>query len=611
MDNFESDEIKDNIYRNRKARRNRNRNDKRKRQKSRKGSEISDNEIPNKKQKKNEELDETDVNMINDEIAKPERPQFGTRRRFYPLIQMNQSDDESEQINNVSQSDEERIDNLKIRIEELNEESRFEESEEGNVNTSILEVLINKFFNAIKDKYPDEDNFKILKDVLLKRMVKIEDIHDLKDANEEEKATLIEKYISCITTLGIDEFIHERNNLKKLISSYVDVDLEEKNKLDEIKLRLENCKENKVSLEKRILSLNIDDINKKIIYDKYKQLSAMHPGSEIYAKLKEWIDNALLVPYNEIKQIKPDNMPIIKYLTHVKKTLDKNLYGMKDAKEELLLILNNKLRDPESFKNTLAFVGSPGTGKTALVIALCKALNLPYRQISLGGKHDASYFLGHGYTYEGSTWGKIVQILIESKCMNPVIYFDELDKISDTPRGEEIAGILTHLTDTTQNSQFHDKYFAEINFDLSKCLFIFSYNDETKVNSILKDRMYRIKTKGYMSKEKTVIANNYLLPKIREQVRFNSDDIIIPNDVIAHINDLHCNKEDGVRNLKRCLEIIYTKLNLYRLMKPGTNLFEGEMSLKVEFPFTVTKDIVEKLIKRETDGLETWRSLYL
>ena len=252
------------------------------------------------------------------------------------------------------------------------------------------------------------------------------------------------------------------------------------------------------------------------------------------------------------------------------------------------------------------------THNTSLVKeGISKILNRPFAFIALGGATDSSFLEGHGYTYEGSTWGKIVQILIESKCMNPVIYFDELDKISDTPRGEEIAGILTHLTDTTQNSQFHDKYFAEINFDLSKCLFIFSYNDETKVNSILKDRMYRIKTKGYMSKEKTVIANNYLLPKIREQVRFNSDDIIIPNDVIAHINDLHCNKEDGVRNLKRCLEIIYTKLNLYRLMKPGTNLFEGEMSLKVEFPFTVTKDIVEKLIKRETDGLETWRSLYL
>jgi ATP-dependent Lon protease len=131
------------------------------------------------------------------------------------------------------------------------------------------------------------------------------------------------------------------------------------------------------------------------------------------------------------------------------------------------------------------------------------------------------------------------------------------------------------------------------------------------VNAILKDRMYRIKTKGYVSKEKTIIANNYLLPKIREQVRFNNEDIIINNEVIGDIIDNHCNKEDGVRNLKRCLEIIYTKLNLYRLMKPDTNLFEGEMALKVQFPYEVSKDIVNKLIKREDDSMATWRSLYL
>jgi ATP-dependent Lon protease len=123
--------------------------------------------------------------------------------------------------------------------------------------------------------------------------------------------------------------------------------------------------------------------------------------------------------------------------------------------------------------------------------------------------------------------------------------------------------------------------------------------------------MYRIKTKGYSGKEKTVIANNYLLPKIREQVKFTEGDIIIPNDVLSYINENHCQKEDGVRNMKRCLEIIYTKLNLYRLMKPGSNLFEGEMSLKVEFPFKVTKDIVDKLIKKEEQNFSALYSMYV
>ena len=252
------------------------------------------------------------------------------------------------------------------------------------------------------------------------------------------------------------------------------------------------------------------------------------------------------------------------------------------------------------------------THNTSLVKeGISKILNRPFAFIALGGATDSSFLEGHSYTYEGSTWGKIVQILIDSKCMNPVIYFDELDKISDTPRGEEIAGILTHLTDTTQNSQFHDKYFAEINFDLSKCLFIFSYNDETKVNPILKDRMYRIKTKGYVQKEKTIIAKSYLLPRIREQVRFESEEIIIPDDTIHYMIENLCDKEDGVRNLKRCLEIIFTKLNLYRLMKPGSNLFEENMSLKVEFPFTVTKNLVDKLIKKEKENMSALYSMYV
>jgi ATP-dependent Lon protease len=273
---------------------------------------------------------------------------------------------------------------------------------------------------------------------------------------------------------------------------------------------------------------------------------------------------------------------------------------------QIMQMLGQFITNPKAIGSAIAIHGPPGTGKTSLVKeGISKILNRPFAFIALGGATDSSFLEGHGYTYEGSTWGKIVQILIDSKCMNPVIYFDELDKISETPKGEEIAGILTHLTDTTQNSQFHDKYFSEIDFDLSKCLFIFSYNDETKINPILKDRMYRIQTKGYNQKQKTTISNNYLLPKIREQVKFTNEDIIIPDITIHHIIENYCNKEDGVRNLKRCLEIIYTKLNLYRLMRPGTNLFEEDMSIKVEFPFTVTKDIVEKFIKKNDTVLNS------
>ena len=339
-------------------------------------------------------------------------------------------------------------------------------------------------------------------------------------------------------------------------------------------------------------------------------LRHMEPGSGEYYKIKNWVDTFKRIPFG-----KTQDLPIRiedgvdkchEFMAEAQKTLDNAVYGLNDAKMQIMQMLGQLVTNPKSIGSAIAIHGPPGTGKTSLVKeGISKILNRPFAFIALGGATDSSFLEGHGYTYEGSMWGKIVQILIDSKCMNPVIYFDELDKISETPKGEEIAGILTHLTDTTQNTQFHDKYFAEIDFDLSKCLFIFSYNDESKVNPILKDRMYRIKTAGYNQKQKTNISNSYLLPKIREQVKFSVEDIVIPDATLHYIIDNYCMREDGVRNMKRCLEIIYTKLNLYRLMRPGSNLFEEDMSIKVAFPFTVTRDIVDKLVKTNKDSMSS------
>jgi ATP-dependent Lon protease len=187
-----------------------------------------------------------------------------------------------------------------------------------------------------------------------------------------------------------------------------------------------------------------------------------------------------------------------------------------------------------------------------------------------------------------------------------------LDKLSETPKGEEIAGILTHLTDTSQNSQFHDKYFSEMDFDLSKCLFIFSYNDESKVNPILRDRMYRIMTNGYESKEKIVIAKQFMLPKIREQVNFQPEEIIIPDETIKYIvGAKHLTQDEaGVRNMKRCLEIIHTKLNLFRLMKPEENLFSKDIKMEVKFPMTITNKEVDILIKNEEKQSQSLLAMY-
>jgi len=496
--------------------------------------------------------------------------------------------------------------------------SKKEKKDKSSENDEALDI-INGEKSKLDDKNTDEEVLKNLKETYEKNKSKtIKKCIDICEENIKKYKAKKEK----------KEKKHKDKNLRifrKIIkdkNTLNDFAFYEKLEIPEQKKLLNELREiNKIiRIEKpyrmTLLESDIPTLFKGAAMKKINSLRYMEPGSGEFYKIKSWVDTFMRIPFS-----KYNTLPITiddgvdkchDFMAEAQKTLDDAVYGLNDAKMQIMQMLGQLITNPKAIGTAIAIHGPPGTGKTSLVKeGISKILNRPFAFIALGGATDSSFLEGHSYTYEGSTWGKILQTLIDSKCMNPVFFFDEVDKISDTPRGEEITGILTHLTDTTQNSQFHDKYFAEVNFDLSKCLFIFSYNDESKVNPILKDRMYRIQTKGYNQKQKTVIGNNYLLPKIREQVKFEQSDITIPDETIHYIIDNHCNKEDGVRNLKRCLEIIYTKLNLYRLMKPGSNLFEEDMSLKVEFPFTVTKQIVDKLIKKDTENISALYSLYV
>ena len=366
-----------------------------------------------------------------------------------------------------------------------------------------------------------------------------------------------------------------------------------------------------------LLEANIPVRYKAAAMKKINALRGMEPGSGEYYKIKTWIDTFMKIPFNKYSSLNlslEDGVDKCHaFMEDSLKTLNDAAFGLNDAKLQIMQMLGQLLTNPRALGTSIGIYGPPGTGKTSLVKeGISKILKRPFAFIPLGGASDGAYLTGHGVTYEGSVWGKIVQAIIDAGSMEIVFFFDEVDKISDTAKGAEIEGIMTHLIDTSQNSEFHDSFFCDIDFDLSKCFFIFSYNDESKVNPILRDRMYKIQTKGYNQAEKTIIANKYLLPKLMEQVKFAEGQIIIPDAVIHYIVDNFCNKEDGVRNMKRCLEIIYTKLNLYRLMKSGVNLFETDMSLNVEFPFTITKEIVDKLLKKkEAENVSALYSMYM
>ena len=500
--------------------------------------------------------------------------------------------------------------------EEEEEEEEEDESEEEDrdviENTKDNQDAVNKLRQMIKD-YTEQRKEGEAEPSIMKKMRKdLENAEGKMKKNGEKKL----RKTKAANTKKFSSMLKEKNMMNDVKFFKDKMSIEEQNKvITEMEEILKHCRIEK-PYRLQLLDADIPPEYKAVAYKKIETLKYLEPGAGEFYKIKQWVDTFMQIPFGRYKNIPvtlKDNGPgeCADFMDKAKGILDDAVYGMNDVKLQIMQMVGQWITNPSAMGTAIAIKGSMGTGKTTLVKeGISKVLGRDFAFMALGGATDSSFLEGHSYTYEGSTWGKIIDNLVQCKSMNPVIFFDELDKISDTPKGEEIVGILTHLTDTTQNSRFHDKYFAELDFDLSRCLFIFSYNDEHKVNPVLLDRMYRVQTKGYDSKEKIVIANEYLLPKIREQVMFKEDEIIIPDDAMKYIIAQHTEKEQGVRNLKRCLEIIYTKLNLYRLMRPGTNLFKNEMALEVEFPMTITNEIVDKLItKAKDDGV--WQNLYI
>lgn len=361
----------------------------------------------------------------------------------------------------------------------------------------------------------------------------------------------------------------------------------------QVKQRTEHYEQ--IPLKFRILQSDADPATKSMILRKLEQLQRMHEGSGEYCKLRNWLDGVSRLPigkYNRLPVTPSDPIDkIADFLQGVRLSLDKTVYGHQETKDQIMKIFAQWISNPSSKGNVIALQGAAGTGKTSLIKdGLCKALNLPFGFIALGGASDGSFLEGHSFTYEGSTYGKIAEVLQKTQVMNSVLYFDELDKISSSRRGEEVTNILIHLTDSSQNERFTDRYFSEIELNLSQSLIVFSYNDESMVNPILKDRMTVIHVKGYSKKEKLEIAKGYLLPALYNQFNLKPEDVIFENKILEKIIET-IPPEEGVRGLKRALESILGWINMHRFI-PDPNT-----KARVHLPTKVAPDDLNIYLK--------------
>ena len=355
------------------------------------------------------------------------------------------------------------------------------------------------------------------------------------------------------------------------------------------------------SMKDRIKKSNLDEKTKQMCLDRLKN------SDSDKQKHMEWFENLLKIPFGKFANM-PINInnsteKIHEYFETCMNKLNDSVHGLDKVKEEILnYIAQFVSTDNKSSPRVIGLQGSAGVGKTQLIKrGLSECLGRPMKFLSMGGIRDSSHFLGFEFTYSGSRHGIIVQSLIDTGVMNPIIFMDELDKVSNTTDGIDVQNLLIHLTDPVQNMEFHDKYFAGINIDLSKVVLVFSFNDIDLINPILKDRINIIKVPDPDEKAKIVIGQKFLVKEIAPNIGLNIDDIIFPEETIKHIITSFCKNDKGVRGLKKCIETVMLKINTARFLGKlqKYKILEKELKKEKYFPLTVTKEIVDELIQKE------------
>ncbi len=281
---------------------------------------------------------------------------------------------------------------------------------------------------------------------------------------------------------------------------------------------------------------------KEIFEKELQKLQRMNPQVAEYGIQHNYLEYIVELPWNEFTK---DNFD----LKHAQKVLDKDHFGLEKIKDRIIeylavLKLKNDMKSP-----ILCLVGPPGVGKTSLGKSIAKALGRKYIRMSLGGVRDESELRGHRKTYIGAMPGRIIQSLRKAKSSNPVFVLDEIDKVSGNNVNGDPQAALLEILDPEQNMAFSDN-FLEMDYDLSKVLFIATANNLSTIHPALRDRMEIIDLNGYLREEKFEIAKRHLIPKQLKEHGLTSKDVTFSKDMVMKVIDDYT-REAGVRNLER------------------------------------------------------------
>lgn len=362
---------------------------------------------------------------------------------------------------------------------------------------------------------------------------------------------------------------------------------------------LEQYNENK-EIQYTIVSLNTNIHNKSVIYNMYKRLKTLPQDGDEYHKITHWIDYAISLPYDDYITFPFNKKELTTFLQTVATRLDAELYGMQSVKEQILVFVDNKIRNPHMKKCSLGLVGAPGTGKTRICRILADILGFPFEQISMGGVRDPTFLKGNRSVYIGSEPGEIVKCLIKMKKKNGIIFLDEYDKIENN----DVRSTLLHITDSSQNSQFMDTFLSGLKIDLSYIWFVYSMNNIPSDDAVA-DRVFLIEVDGYTMDEKVKILKDYMLINALHNVGLNNKKVNICDDIAKYIvlKVSHPN-EKGVRSIEKAIGSIVNKLSflLNHQDKKGNTQFNVSFNTKrkIKFPLHITKEIVDSCISQST-----------